>query len=527
MSNITFEIMAEYQDKIHHIKCEEEVNLLQVLRANNIYVPALCNGYGSCGKCKVKLSKSSPISEADKKAFTEEERQRGYRLACKATISEDTYVRILAEEEKMTVEASGAGVKKEEGKREFRNEELFLAVDIGTTTLAMALVGYQSKEIYDIHTGINHQRAFGADVINRIAAANRGKLEELKELIEEDLWKGIEKLVLPYPEYCERLKKVVIAGNTTMMHLLMGFSCETLGAHPFQSEHLSVWNGKLQQALTSISLEKYGIEHVNLMLFPGISAFVGGDIVAGLQMCPSFETEELSFLLDLGTNGEMVIGTKKKMYCTSAAAGPAFEGGNITCGTGSIPGAICKVKIQNRKAIVKTIGEKQNVRGICGTGIVSAIAELKKSKLMNQEGTLQFPYSRQGYPLWNRQGEEKICLYQKDIRQFQMAKAAIRTGVEQLIQYYGCQVEDIKKVYLAGGFGTRLSVEDAIETGILPKEFTGKVEALGNGALYGAIAYELREDEIDWEKYCAGIENIPLAQSEGFQEKYLEYMNFA
>ena len=524
MSTTDFEILAEYRDKIYSIKCQEEVNLLQILRTNNIYVPALCNGYGSCGKCKVKLSKNSPISDADKKAFSAEQLKKGHRLACKAYIKEDAYVRVLGEEEEMTVESSSAMISQGIGKLS-ETEELFIAVDIGTTTLAMALVGYESKEVYCVHTGLNHQRAFGADVINRMAAANRGRLGELKELIEEDLWKGIETLVLS-KGYEKRFKKMVIAGNTTMMHLLMGYSCETLGAHPFHSDHLAEWNGNLQECLTSVPLESYQLEHVKLMLFPGVSAFVGGDIVAGIQMCPSFETEELSFLLDLGTNGEMVLGTKESLLCTSAAAGPAFEGGNITCGTGSVPGAICKVKIQNRRALVKTIGEKEKVRGICGTGIVSAIAELKKSKLMNREGTLQFPYSRQGYPLWNHQNEEKICLYQKDIRQFQMAKAAIRTGVEQLIQYYGCNVEDIKKVYLAGGFGTRLSVEDAIDTGILPVEFTGKVEAIGNGALYGAIAYELKEDKSCLPRLLKRIRNIPLAQSEGFQEKYLEHMNF-
>ena len=145
---------------------------------------------------------------------------------------------------------------------------------------------------------------------------------------------------------------------------------------------------------------------------------------------------------------------------------------------------------------------------------------------MDREGALQFPFSRQGFPLWNIPGEEKISLYQQDIRQFQMAKAAIRTGVEQLIEAYGCNYEEVKKVYLAGGFGTKLSVDDAIETGILPEEFKGKVEAIGNGALYGAIAYELEEEKKNLDEFAGRIQNIPLAQSEGFQEKYLKYMGF-
>lgn len=521
-----FEIKIEQNDKMKAVKGEGEVNVLRVLRENDIYLPALCNGNGTCGKCKVRLSSMAPVTEADKKVFTQEELREGYRLACKAEVKEDTYVRIPEGEEEMTVQSEG---NKKINKNSNRHaEDVFIAVDIGTTTIAMALVGYESKEILSIYTTLNHQRAFGGDVINRIAAANQGKIQELNALIREDLWKGIcDLLGLGKGEdFSSNFKKIVIAGNTTMMHLLMGYSCESLGHHPFHSDHLGQYHGTLKDCFKEEPLEAYHLEEKELMLFPGVSAFVGGDIVAGLQMCNSFQTEELTFLLDLGTNGEMVIGNKDRMFSTSAAAGPAFEGGNITCGTGSIPGAVSQVKIQNKRAIVKTIEGNKKVRGICGTGIVSAIAELKLSKIMDREGALQFPFSKQGFPLWNVPGEEKISLYQQDIRQFQMAKAAIRTGVEQLMDAYGCSYEEVKKVYLAGGFGTKLSVDDAIETGILPEEFRGKVEAIGNGALYGAIAYELEEVKKDLNEFAGRIQNIPLAQSEGFQEKYLKYMGF-
>lgn len=522
-----FEIKIEQDDHLKIVQAEGETNILRVLRENDIYLPALCNGNGTCGKCKIRLSAEAAITEADHKVFTKEELDQGYRLACKAEVNETTYVRIPEGEDKMTVESEGDKIHRNIDGQKIE-EDVFIAVDIGTTTIAMALVGYESKEILDIYTSLNHQRAFGADVINRIAAASQGKLSELNALIREDLWGGICHLLRLKKEdsLSLKFKKMVVAGNTTMMHLLMGHSCETLGHHPFSSEHLAKWSGKLGDCFKEEPLSVYGLEEAELMLFPGVSAFVGGDIVAGLQVCKSFEKQELSFLLDLGTNGEMVIGNKDRMFSTSAAAGPAFEGGNITCGTGSIPGAISQVKIQNRRAVVKTIEGSKKVRGICGTGIVSAIAELKLSKLMDREGTLQFPFSRQGFPLWNVPGEEKISLYQQDIRQFQMAKAAIRTGVEQLVEAYGCKYEDIKKVYLAGGFGTKLSVDDAVETGILPEEFRGKVESIGNGALYGAIAYELEEMKKDLDEFAGRIENIPLAQSEGFQDKYLKYMGF-
>ena len=291
-----FEIKIEQNDKIKVVKGEEEANILRVLRENDIYLPALCNGNGTCGKCKVRLSAQAPVTEADAKVFTQEELRQGYRLACKAEVKEDTYVRIPEGEEEMTVQSEGNKKLNNNGDRP--EEDIFIAVDIGTTTIAMALVGYRSKEILSIYTSLNHQRAFGGDVINRIAAANQGKLQELNSLIREDLWKGIYDLLRlgEAEDLSSNFKKIVIAGNTTMMHLLMGYTCESLGRHPFHSDYLGQYNGKLKDCFKEEPLESYDLAEKEFMLFPGVSAFVGGDIVAGLQMCDSFQTEKFRSL---------------------------------------------------------------------------------------------------------------------------------------------------------------------------------------------------------------------------------------
>ena len=426
------------------------------------------------------------------------------------------------------MEQTEKSVKKEETKIPY-----FIAIDIGTTTIAMVLVNEKNGEIEDSYTSLNHQRKYGADVISRILAAGNGKAEELKRLIEQDLWEGICKLAQR-----RKITQIIIAGNPTMIHLLMGYSCETLGKYPFVSGHLEqiecTWkdviiiNKMLKEDILITENCMYNeLEDIPITILPGISAFVGGDIVAGILSCPGFETKEISLLIDLGTNGEMVLGDQEKLLATSTAAGPAFEGGNIVCGTASIPGSIDRVKVQNRKAVVKTIQNKMPPIGICGTGLVSAIAQLKQNKIMDIQGNMLYPYNENGFPLWVQNEGQSIKIYQKDIREFQMAKAAIRAGVEILMEEYECLAGEIKQVYLAGGFGTNVSAEDVIITGILPEEFRGKIVPIGNGALQGAIKVGLMHREVqNREKIRKAATHISLAEHQSFQKKYLKYLEF-
>lgn len=557
-----------------NIKGCQGQNLLELLQENNISVPAICQGNGTCGKCKIKLlSGSLPITEAERKILSEEELEQGIRLACKANL-ETISIEILGKpEHDIMVEAVSVKEKVHDNKMMHKEEEssFFIAADIGTTTIAMALVKEETGEICDIYTSLNHQRKYGTDVIGRITAANAGKAEELKRLIEEDLCQGICSLMkaekkpkskvsnsqdetIKFPREHERkninISRIILAGNTTMIHLLMGYSCQSLGKYPFVSEHLGQVECTLKDVITTNrvdgrqkeciiadvnnNVEKDSIASLPVIILPAISAFVGGDIVAGILACPVFETEGISLLLDLGTNGEIVLGNKEKLLVTSTAAGPAFEGGNITCGTASIPGSIDRVKIQNQKAIVKTIKNQMPPIGICGTGLVSVIAQLLENKIIDEQGNLRYPYSENGFTLWVQNHGESIKLYQKDIREFQMAKSAIRAGVEILMQEYGCQVTDIKQIYLAGGFGTNLLADDVVVTGILPQEWKDKIIPIGNGALQGAVKVGMEKAECH--KTMEGIQviqnirnrakNISLAEHDSFQEMYLKHMDF-
>ncbi len=573
-----------------YIKDYEGQNLLEILQKNHVYVSNVCHGNGTCGKCKIKVFAGKlPITETDKRLLSKEELKQGIRLACKANIeeryevnnSEELYIEIVGKSENEIVvegisEKKGeAGIHKIDDLEEITTgikieqtdmaeANYVIAIDIGTTTIAMALVDAETGEIRDAYTSLNHQRKFGADVISRIVAANEGKMEELKRLIEEDLWKGIRKLtkienqtdisVNDKSEEANKQKKinltqVIIAGNTTMIHLLMGYSCQSLGKYPFISGHLEQIDCTLKECISFSADDKNSLyEKVSVTILPGISAFIGGDIVADILNCPKFEKEEISLLIDLGTNGEMVIGNKDRLVAASTAAGPAFEGGNITCGTASIPGSICQVKIQNQRAVVKTIKDKIPPIGVCGTGLMSVIAQLKQNKIMDEQGVLRYPYNEKGFPLWTLETGDKISVYQRDIREFQMAKAAIRAGIEILMEEYGCRTEEVSHVYLAGGFGANLLEEDVIDIGILPEEFRGRSEPIGNGALQGAIQAGRGNVEAIGKLQDAGqgdkkrssnkkmndsvmnivkrTQYISLAENEKFQKKYLEYMMF-
>lgn len=559
---------------IQYIKGTEGQKLSELLQNNHIDILNICQGNGNCGKCKVKLkSGRNAVTETEKKLLSEGELRAGIRLACKVEVESDLCVVLLEQsEEEMIVEGirTEYSVKermyneesvesyckrrkdKENNREQLRKnveievlgsemeESYFIAIDLGTTTIAMALVEQKSGNVQDTFTSINHQRKFGADVINRILAANDGKAEELKRLVEQDLWKGICKLTLGNGDEAgteknvkkddlieqkyKNIEKITIAGNTTMIHLLMGYSCKSLGKYPFASGHLGQIDCALKECISLSNGSVY--EKIPVTILPGISAFVGSDIVAGMIACSGFKKRDINLLIDLGTNGEIVLGNEERVLVTSTAAGPAFEGGNIICGTASIPGAISGVKIQNQRAVVRTIKGIMPPVGICGTGLVSAIAGLKENHLIDERGVLRFPYPEHGFPLWIRENGERISIYQKDIREFQMAKAAIRSGIEILMEEFGCQAEEISRIYLAGGFGTELSIKDAVMSGILPKEFLGRTERIGNGALYGAVIYGLEQEEKCKFLYGIKIRSISLTETEGFREKFMTYLDF-
>jgi len=377
----------------------------------------------------------------------------------------------------------------------------------------------ESGRAVQTYTAINRQRAYGADVISRIKASCEGAKAALKESIREDLNRGIRWLMEKTGMTQEQVRGIVIAGNTTMIHLLMGYDCAGLGVYPFTPVNIDLIRGGSREILG-------GDLDAPVSVLPGISAYVGGDITAGLLECGFDRSEEISMLIDLGTNGEMAIGNRERILVTSTAAGPAFEGGNIQWGTGSVAGAISSVEIKNGRVRIHTIGEREPV-GICGTGVLETAAELVHNGIADETGLLDEKYFDGGYPLAVGKDGKTICFTQQDVREIQLAKAAVRAGLETLILRYGIHKEEISHIYLAGGFGFHLDMQKAVRIGLLPEEFEGRVRTVGNSSLGGAVRFLMEEGAEDRLERMRGVTSeIGLSNDRDFHAFYMDYMFF-
>lgn len=494
-------------------------SLMDALIRENYYVNAVCGGKGRCGKCRIRvLAGDVFITEEDKKVFSEKELEAGWRLSCRVYPQEELEISFEQKDESL-FEILSSYQNETFGNIE-KESAYDIAVDIGTTTIAMELLGGDSKKVLHTATTINGQRRYGADVISRIKSSADGKKSELQESIRSDLQKGIGQLIRKTGISRESIRNIVIGGNTTMGHLLMGYDCDTLGVYPFDPVNIDFIEGTDREIIGA------GTGETRVLLLPGISTYVGGDIVSGLYACGFEQREDVCLLVDLGTNGEMALGNRDRILVTSTAAGPAFEGGNITWGTGSIPGAISSVKIRDGKAQVKTIRDEAPV-GICGTGVVETVAELVREEIVSDAGALDEAYFEQGFSLAASADGNEIVFTQKDVREIQLAKAAVRAGVETLLLRYGIEKEDVSKVYLAGGFGCKLDTDKAVEIGMLPPEFKDRIETVGNSSLAGAVKYLADpEGEKEIRKLVELSQEIGLSSDKDFNEFYMDAMFF-
>lgn len=386
-----------------------------------------------------------------------------------------------------------------------------ISIDLGTTTLAFLDNRGCS------FTAQNHQSAFGADVISRIKAAMEGQLPLLSSIIKKDLSQGIKTLLQRSDIRQDSDFPIVIAANTTMVHLLMGYSCQGLSSYPFSPASLELIE------LPGKELSLFG----SVTLLPGASAFIGGDILSGLFSLKAHTWEKPCLLLDLGTNGEMVLGTGERLFSASAAAGPALEGGGISCGLGGIKGAVCHFSMDKSPAF-QTIAYGRPI-GICGTGIVDITAELLSHGLMDKTGLLAEPYFSQGFPVTQAFGNFKpLTLTQADIRQVQMAKAAVCTGIQLLCKEAGISFSQIGSVFLAGGLGCEINLKNAASIGLFPKELLPKIQTAGNTSLSGATAYASNPAAASRhiKKIRNSITCLELANLPEFQDLYISNLNF-
>lgn len=502
--------------------CPGGCRVHEYLQSQGTALAMPCGGKGMCGKCRVRVVQGKlPVTPEDKRIFSDAQLAQGWRLACKAVTREAAEI-VVPVQEQQGFSALAAEAADEGAVSLSVGHDYGLAVDIGTTTLAAALVDCTGGKILATATTVNSQRSFGADVVSRIGAACHGKGRALQKAVRRDLTRLVKQLFQDHPGVAGHCHCMAIAANTTMLHLLMGWSCEGLGNWPFHPVSLGGGTYDIQAVLGRQDV----LTDCTVTLLPGMSTYVGADITAGIWQCGLASSDDVSLFVDLGTNGEMALGNKGQRFIASAPAGPALEGGKLTWGTGSVPGAICGVRIERGRAKVRTIDHAVPV-GICGTGILEAMAGLVREGLVDETGKLVEPYFHKGFPLASTLDYRRITLSQQDIREIQMAKSAIRAGIESLIERSGISRQRIRQVWLAGGFGYYLDPQKAAVIGLLPADLAERTTAVGNTSLKGAIGLLTGAVTLDeLQAIAAGAEEIVLGNDEAFQRLYIDYLNF-
>ncbi|MCR5303059.1 MAG: ASKHA domain-containing protein [Lachnospiraceae bacterium] len=494
------------------VPCRDTVST--ALRENGCAIHMPCGGCGRCGKCRILFTEGAPSpSESDLLYLSKQEIRMGYRLACTSRLTSDAAIRLPSfDESRMYAVAGNSGenegillsdVNAHHGSR--------LAIDIGTTTIAEALILGDSEEVV-YGTALNRSRIYGADVLSRVSAWEGGHRDEIYNMLRED----VEELAAELIETagCRKPLTAVISANTAMQHMFEGESCRGLMAYPFDAGDIGI---------REIDTCKGALEGVPVVMLPGVSAFVGADIVSGLYCILEGPVtgDEKAVFIDVGTNAEMAVLRNGRLYVTSAAAGPAFEGGEISWGMGSIPGAICRVEADaDGKPVYSTISDEKPM-GICGTGLIDILGYLSDSGILADGFALPVEYAANGYPVAAAPDGRMITVTQKDIEALRLAISAVRTGLEILLKRTGDRDFSGYKAYVAGGFGTGLREESALSSGLLPGELKGSIKALGNASLAGALKYLTDEDSEVMRKLASSAEPVELASEPEFNEIFV------
>lgn len=459
-------------------------NLAELLSENGFTVPAACGQKGTCGKCRVKLI--SGMFNGEKPD------EHGTIRSCKATVCGDAVINADFRE--------GIGLTEFSSEAETEKGTCGIAIDIGTTTIAAALIKKDGTSAF--LSCLNPQSVYGADVVSRIESCSNGALNKLTELIRNCINGIIEKL-----DTEKNAQELIISGNTTMLHIFCGISPESMGVFPFKPQFTDV------QCLNGSDI---GLRTEKITVLPSVSAFIGSDIVSGIYALELHKTDKTIFLADLGTNGELVLAHKGKLYCTSTAAGPALEGACIECGVGGVDGAIDKVFDENGEIGFTTIGNVKPI-GICGAGITDAIALLLNNKLIDSSGYLEN----------NVRISDNVYISPKDVRQFQLAKSAVYSGIETLCEVVGTDKNSIDSFLIAGGLGYYINQNSAITVGLLPNISTEKIKAAGNTSLQGALMCIGNDNAVkemcSISKICSLIN---LGGNPNFSQKFMDNMFF-
>jgi uncharacterized 2Fe-2S/4Fe-4S cluster protein (DUF4445 family) len=576
---------------------------------NGIAIDSTCGGHGTCKKCKVQITEGAipPVQSLDRRAFSQEQLEDGWRLACVARTSGDLVVDVppLTTRPKASTFGVGRQVilrpsvqkrfvqlteptladQRTDSQRIFdelddleltvdldvyrtlsktlresdfqvtavvadnrligvepgdtTGRSFGLAFDLGTTTVVANLMDITTGTPVAVTSMLNKQQPYGADVIARISATmlDSQALGHLQQLARETLDSLAKEACAEAGVDAHEIYEVALAGNATMVHLLLGIDPEPLGVAPFilaarQFEHVMA---------SDLGVTTH--PRAPATVIPALGAYVGGDIIAGALASGMDRDKRLRLFIDIGTNCEIVVADGERIMATAAPAGPAFEAASIKCGMRAAPGAIEVVKVTDDDIELEVIGDEP-AAGLCGSGLVDAVAELVRGGVIDASGRfVDVDKVRETYPhladrmqmiaeekvfvLAERVSDEPVVLSQRDVRELQFAKAAIATGWHLLFEEFGINEADVQQVLLAGSFGTYLSASSAVRIGLVPKLPVLRIVSAGNVAGEGAKMVLLSAAERHGvATLLREIEYIELSDRGDFNDRFVDRLAF-
>ena len=520
----------------------EGTKLIDVAKENNINIAdELCSN-GICGKCKVLVNEGneSPLTIKERKILSDEEIEAGVRLACSFKITQNTKLfRINA----------GVNRAKENKTRTVSdnsdNKKYGIVADIGTTNVVCAVFELGNEKNADnkplaVVEAANPQKLMGMEVVGRIAFANNEKkLEKMQKLITGCVSNLIDRLMGEegVDAGVSNIEKIVICGNTTMIHMFLGKNVEKLGVYPFSTGYMG---GEILEAATYL---KNLQADVKLYVPPFIGGHVGSD-----ALCCAYGYKDTAcgikwLMIDMGTNAEIILCNEEKVSACAAAAGPAFEGMGIRYGTKYIEGSVCGANKEHDEMIYDVVGvgkvkesdaAMSHVKGICASGMIDILNELRKCKGVDFFGTFK---EQEGNPkgidmehscYYLSKEHTRVCINQADIRNIQLAKSAVLSGVLTLLEDSGLKVEDIDRIILTGAFGNGINIAKAINIRLLPKAYEEKYEFVANAVQDGAAILLCGDSEKilkDMISYAKSIKHMELGHSDLFKDIFIDNMN--
>lgn len=480
------------------LSAEQGASLLELFTTHRLHgFP--CLGRGKCGKCKVRFSQTLPVSDDEEKLLTAEEIESGIRLACTVKVDRDLTITELRD----TSERDEESLYRQFDLESFLSpvrfgetlgaasmptplDEPCLAVDLGTTTVAGALL-MPSGQVATL-TVPNRQLLLGNDLISRMAYSIHSEDQQMR--MQQLALETIDEIVETLATQCQfdpgKISRVNVSCNSVMLHLLLGLDADCLARAPFAPR------GRTFRDRTGGELGLRNLQGATLAFTQIISGLVGGDILAGLRYCLSSNSNVFPFIyIDIGTNTEVVLVTEEHSFCSSAPAGPVFEGGELSCGMRAQPGAICKVATTEEGGVVYETIDGDEPLGLCGSGVIDLLAHLVKRRLIDESGC--FVDEREEFTVPTL-GAAQIRFTQKDVRECQLAKSATYTAISTLLNRAQVEEGEVRRCFIAGHFGSSLDVESARRIGLIPRLGGASVTTLGNASLKGSLLALIQDE---------------------------------